>query len=154
MSPKTLMRIMRIPRQVLAGGAVALVAFTLAGQQPAPQAVPAENTPPTPVTFKTGTTLVIEEVTVKDKSGHLVEGLKQSDFKVTEDGKVQSISVFAFEKLAVEAAPPPELALTDQLELPAPPKTSITLARQDKPDLVAHHNKRLMPFFFDFSSMG
>jgi VWFA-related protein len=147
------MRHIRIPQQVLAPGAIALVALSLSGQQPAPQQ-PAPNTPPAVATFSTGTNLVVEEVTVKDKSGKLVEGLKQSDFKISEDGKGQKITVFDFEKLATDPEPPPELTLTSQLELPPVPKTTITVSQPGKVDLVTHHNKRLMPFLFDFSSMG
>ena len=43
--------------------------------------------------------LVIVDVTVKDKAGKPIEGLKQSDFAVLEDGKPQKISVFEYQKL-------------------------------------------------------
>jgi VWFA-related protein len=148
------MRYIRIPRPALAGAAIALVAFSLAGQQPTQPQPQAPQAPPAIPTFSTGTNLVVVEVTVKDKSGKLVEDLKQSDFKITEDGKREPITVFQFEKLSTEPEPPPTLQLADQLELPPPPKTTITVSQPGKPDLVTHHNKRLMPFFFDFSSMG
>jgi len=101
-------------------------------------------------TFRTGTTLIPVDVTVKDKSGKVIEGLKASDFTVFEDGKPQRISIFEFQKLASDPEPPPTLTLADQFKLPESPKTTITVAA---PGQVQYHNKRLMTFFFDFSSM-
>ena len=40
-----------------------------------------------PVTFTSSTTLVIIDVTVKDKAGKIVEDLKKGDFSLSEDGK-------------------------------------------------------------------
>ena len=50
--------------------------------------------------------LVVVNVSAKDKSGKPIEGLKASDFTVTEDGKPQKISVFEFQRLEEAAAPP------------------------------------------------
>jgi TonB family protein len=44
--------------------------------------------------------LVMETVTVSDKNGKNMEGLRANDFAVTEDGVVQTISVFEFQKVA------------------------------------------------------
>jgi len=75
-----------------------VLAFLLAfGTLPAQQA---------PVTFTSNTTLVIIDVSVKDKSGKVVEDLKKGDFTLTEDGKAQQIAVFDFQKLDVTSAPP------------------------------------------------
>jgi VWFA-related protein len=143
------MRHIRFPRPALSAGAVVLIAFSLAGQQQQPQAPVVLDTGE-PATFSTGTNLVVVDVSVKDKSGAVIQGLKASDFKVTEDGKTQKISVFEFQKLASDPEPPPPLTLADQLELPPAPKTTITVAR---PNEVTHHDKRLLALFFDFSSM-
>ena len=59
-----------------------------------------------PVTFSTTTTLVIVDISVKDKNGKVIEDLKKNDFAVSEDGKPQQISVFDFQKLDIDAAPP------------------------------------------------
>src|SRR5271170_5059607 len=59
-----------------------------------------------PVTFQSNTTLVIIDVTVKDKSGKVVEDLKKEDFALSEDGKAQSIAVFDFQKLDLDTPPP------------------------------------------------
>ena len=94
--------------------------------------------------------LVIVDVTVKDKSGKVIEGLKSGDFTVLEDGKAQKVSVFEFQHLTMETEPPPALTLEDQLKLPEDPKTSIT---SSTPGKIQFHDKRLLVFFFDFSSM-
>ena len=104
-----------------------------------------------PAKFSSTSNLVIVDVTVKDKAGKPIEGLKAEDFSVLEDGKPQKISVFEFEKLTTEPEPPEKLTLDDQLKLPEAPKTSITAER---PGEVQYHDKRLLVFFFDFSSMG
>src|SRR5712692_5804040 len=67
-------------------------------------------------TFQATSQLVIETVTVKDKSGKSVEGLTDKDFTVTEDGAPQTIRFFEFQKLQEDQndspapAPAPALA--------------------------------------------
>jgi VWFA-related protein len=102
-------------------------------------------------TFTTNSNLVIVDVTVQDKTGRPIDGLKPADFVVLEDGKPQKIVVFDFQKLSNDPEPPPKLALADQLKLPEAPKTTITA---EKPGQVQYHDKRLMIFYLDFSSMG
>ena len=94
--------------------------------------------------------LVIVDVTAKDKQGMTVEGLKADDFTVLEDGKPQKVSVFEFQKISSTPDPPKQVTLGDQFELPPAPKTDITSAT---PGQIQYHDKRLMVFFFDFSSM-
>ena len=50
---------------------------------------------------------MVVNISAKDKSGEAHDGLKASDFTVTEDGKPQQIKVFEFQQLedAVLAAP-------------------------------------------------
>src|SRR5476651_141951 len=64
-----------------------------------PQAALAQNARSGEVgfTFKVTSDLVLVSVTVRDKKGDLVRGLKQSDFTVLEDGKTQSIQSFDIE---------------------------------------------------------
>jgi len=125
-----------------------LLAFTALAQAPQQTVLQADGTVPR---FTTTSNLVIVDVTVKSKSGQAIEDLKPNDFVVTEDGKPQKISVFEFQKLSDQPEPPPLLVLSDQMKLPEAPKTSITA---ETPGQVQYHNKRLMVFYFDFSSMG
>ncbi|MGA3201273.1 MAG: VWA domain-containing protein, partial [Bryobacteraceae bacterium] len=101
--------------------------------------------------FSTRRDLVIVDVTVRDKAGKPIDGLTQKDFAVFEDGKQQQITVFEYQKLAMDPEPPPTLALSDQLKLPEAPRTVITA---EKPGEITYHDKRLLVFFLDFSSMG
>jgi VWFA-related protein len=104
----------------------------------------------TPVTFKANSNLVIVNVTAKDKGGLAVEGLKAEDFTVLEDGKPQKVSIFEYQRISSKPEPLKELTLDDQFQLPEAPKTTITSA---SPGQIQYHDKRLMVFFFDFSSM-
>jgi VWFA-related protein len=137
-------------RLVVAGAgvmvAVALVGVAARGQQAAAPAAPAS------VRFSTSTNLVVVDIAVKDKNGKAIENLNQKDFTVLEDGKPQKISVFEFQRLAMDPAPPPPPpSLSDEKELPEDPKTAIATER---PGQVQYHDKRLMVLFFDFSNMG
>ena len=133
--------------------ATALLLFTLSapGQQP-PPSPPQPAAVSTKPTFTSSTNLVIVDVTVKDKSGKAINGLKPEDFTVLEDGKRQKIDVFEHQSLSLDpepAEPPPSLG--DQNALPEAPKTTITAATPGK---IQYHDKRLMVLFFDFSNMG
>ena len=105
---------------------------------------------PAGVTFKAEANLVIVDVTVKDKSGKAIEGLRPEDFTVREDGKPQKIAVFEYQRISSVPEPLPEITLEDQFKLPEAPKTTIT---SSTPGKIQYHDKRLMVFFFDFSSM-
>src|SRR5215471_2295790 len=125
---------------------ITLVALTALGQQTPPALVAGRPT------FSSTTSLVVVDVTVKDKSGNLVENLKENDFTLLEDGKPQKISVFEFEKLATEPAPPEKPpTLEDADILPEAPRKVISA---EEPGKVQYHDKRLLVMFFDLGSMG
>jgi VWFA-related protein len=128
-------------------GILALLALSVAGQQQPAKAPPSGQV----AKFSANSNLVIVDVVVRDKSGNSIEGLKPDDFTVLEDGKPQKVSVFEFQKLSNEPEPPPRLSLADQFKLPEAPRTTITA---EKPGEVQYHDKRLMVFYLDFSSMG
>src|SRR5215831_4015358 len=66
---------------------------------PAQQAPPPAATPAGGIAkFSVDSQLVIETVTVLDKNGKPIEGLKAEDFKVTENGQPQDIKFFEFQK--------------------------------------------------------
>src|SRR5262252_5452776 len=66
-------------------------------QQPAPQqaATPDGGVAKISTTFQ----MVVETVTVNDKNGKAIEGLKAEDFTVTENGTPQKIQFCEFQKL-------------------------------------------------------
>ncbi len=107
--------------------------------------------------FESNVQLVVVNVSAKDKSGKPIQGLKASDFTVSEDGKPQKISVFEFQQLEEEAAPPLAEAPPSLQQRPpstadvpdvikTPIKTEITPSR---PGQVKYKDRRLLVMFFD-----
>jgi VWFA-related protein len=109
-------------------------------------------------TFKSASNLVIVNCFVRDRSGNPVEGLKKEDFKLLEDGKPQSISVFEYQKLDDPKPEPARPALlvaaakTAEAPKPAAPKTPAAIT-PSKPGQLRYRDRRLIVFLFDMSSM-
>ena len=71
-------------RLLAVSGAMLLGLFSVTAQNPpapAAAAAPSQGSEKVP-TFTTGSRLVVVDVTVKDKSGNTINGLKNSDFAV------------------------------------------------------------------------
>jgi VWFA-related protein len=119
--------------------ALLLIALTAQSQQTAPP------------TFTTSTQLVIETVSVKDKSGKPIEGLTASDFTITEDGAAQQIKFFEFQKL--DAAQDTPLAPITPMVRTGPRKLPHTQIASETPGDVKYHNRRLLALYFDMSAM-
>ncbi|MCC6345074.1 MAG: VWA domain-containing protein [Bryobacterales bacterium] len=102
-------------------------------------------------TFTTTTQLVTVNVSVKDKQGNPIEGLKASDFTVLEDGKPQKLSVFEYQRLEEAALPPPALRRTE----PAAGVNPVAAGRiaTAKAGEVKYKDRRLLVLFFDQASM-
>jgi VWFA-related protein len=71
----------------------------------AAQEKPASDVPA--AALRVTTRLVLVDVVVRDKAGQPVTDLQASDFTVSEKGKAQKISIFALERPAPAATPPP-----------------------------------------------
>src|SRR5438477_10909764 len=59
-----------------------------------------------PPTFRTGQTLIVQTVIVKDKDGKPVEGLTAKDFSITEDSEPQTITFVEFQRLPASPGSP------------------------------------------------
>ena len=95
------------PRVVAAAGVVSSAALLFAQQaQPPQQPVPPPQ-PQAPV-FRAGVELVALDVTVVDRDGKPVTGLKPEDFVVTLSGQVRPVRTFDYATFG--AAPPSEAA--------------------------------------------
>ncbi len=128
--------------------------------QSAPQAQPQPQTQSGPVETQVSDTpqgggfvlranadLVLTNVVARDaKTGQLVTGLKQSDFKIYENGKEQSIDAFDFESVDM-ATPLNEATVSGLAAGPAGSKAVVVA----KPEDLRNH--RLIVMFFDLTSM-
>jgi VWFA-related protein len=120
-----------------------------AQDSPAVQIPPAQvsNAPQSGFVFKVNAELVLTNVVARDaKTGELVNGLKQSDFSVFENGKQQRISTFDFETM--EMAAPLNEATVSGLTAGSSANKSVAVA---KPEELRNH--RLIVMFFDLTSM-
>jgi VWFA-related protein len=113
----------------------------IAAQQAPP---PADDQP----TFRSETRLVVQQVTVKDKSGKPIEGLTAKDFTITENGIPQTIAFLEFQKLAEIQ---PASALTGHV---APiPRLAHTQIAAEHPLDVRYADRRLLALYFDMTAM-
>jgi VWFA-related protein len=105
--------------------------------------------------FEANSQLVVVNVSVKDKSGALLNGLKLSDFTVAEDGKPQEIKVFEFQRLNNTALPPPDAAAASNASpaAPAAPVKAPTTIAPAKAGEVKYKDRRLLVMFFDRAGM-
>jgi VWFA-related protein len=108
--------------------------------------------PNAPPTIHSTVRLIQKTVTVTDKKGNPINGLTKKDFKITEDGVVETISICEQQSLPLTAEP-----------LPPPPtggediKIYNRLARgqiaSETPGQVRYQDRRLLALYFDMSSM-
>ncbi|HTP36488.1 MAG TPA: VWA domain-containing protein, partial [Candidatus Acidoferrales bacterium] len=108
--------------------------------------------------FSVNSQLVVETVTVTDKNGKTIEGLKAEDFKVTENGVPQTIKFCEFQKLeeeapAVAAATIPSVPVTPKPTTLPPPGTTATAIKGSAPGEIKYRDRRLMVLYFDMTAM-
>ncbi len=135
---------MRVPSVFL------MLMLSAAAQQPAapPPAPPAQEAGQD-ATFSSNTQLVIETVTVRDKSGKTIEGLTAKDFTITEDNAPQAIRFFEYQKLPEIPEPlPPQTG--DTIVLNKFPKSRITA---ETPGNTRYRDHRLLALYFDMTAL-
>ncbi|MGZ4822800.1 MAG: VWA domain-containing protein, partial [Terriglobales bacterium] len=92
-------------------GTSRLLVGLLVAAMAVPPSLPAQQQSGALYRFHVETDVVLVNVTVRDKSGNIVRGLKKDDFTVLEDGKQQRIASFDFEETDLQAVPQPHQAV-------------------------------------------
>ena len=106
--------------------------------------------------FSINSQLVVETVTVTDKNGKVIEGLKAEDFKVTENGVPQTIKFCEFQKLEEETpgiTPPAAVPAAPKPTTPPPPGVTATAIKGEAPSDIQYRDRRLMVLYFDMTAM-
>ena len=99
--------------------------------------------------FHAETELVLVNITVRDKSGKFVGGLKPEDFQIKEDGKPQKVVSFDIEN--TDAIPTMDVAQAKPFETAPSPAPS---SAGPQPAAAAEFkDRRLIVLFFDLSGM-
>jgi VWFA-related protein len=133
------------------GAKLALLALAAAGVPPLPAQTTGQisSTPQGGFRLKTNADLVLTNVVARDaKAGEIVKGLKQSDFKIFENGKEQTIDSFDFE--SVDMATPLNESTVSGLAA-GPTGNGSKAVVVAKPEELRNH--RLIVMFFDLTSM-
>jgi VWFA-related protein len=138
------------------GAGIAALALALPGAQPQfaqdsaqPSSAKVSTTPQGGFVLKMNGELVLTNVVARDaKTGELIQGLKQSDFSIYENGKQQRIDTFDFE--SVDKATPLNEATVSGLAAGVMGNGS-KAAVVAKPEDLRNH--RLIVMFFDLTSM-
>ncbi|HZQ54387.1 MAG TPA: VWA domain-containing protein [Bryobacteraceae bacterium] len=104
-----------------------------------------------PILFSTTTQLVIETVSVTDKSGDPVHGLSAKDFTITENGVPQQIRFFEEQQLPEKTEPPLPRSSNEQIHLYD--KLTPTQIMPEVPGSNRFRNRRLLAFYFDMTAM-
>jgi VWFA-related protein len=115
--------------------------FPIAAQQAPP---PPEDLP----VFRSEANLVVQQVTVKDKSGKPIVGLTAKDFAITENGISQAVAFLEFQQVD-ETGPAP--ALTERVS--PVPRLAHTQIAPERPLDVRYADRRLLALYFDMSGM-
>jgi VWFA-related protein len=140
-----------------------LVEMLLSAQQPTAQQPSQQPLQQPPPTFRSGTRLIVQTVSVKDKDGRAIEGLTAKDFVVVEDGVAQDISFVEFQRLAERRSALPSTAVvadTAPAEPASRPPTNAAVpsATQGQiavppPGDARYRDHRLLVLYFDLTAM-
>ena len=112
--------------------------------------------------FRTGTRLIVQTVTVKDKDGKPIEGLTAKDFIVTEDGEPQDIAFVEFQRLHRGRRQPPTrraggrraaAAAAGRRRADRSRRRRRRRSRRRRPGDIRYRDRRLLVLYFDLSAM-
>src|SRR5262249_29840354 len=140
----------RITKGAEAGAAFVslMIAVLLTASAPFSSAQP----PAAPPVFRSGTRLIVETVSVKDKDGRPIEGLSAKDFVVTEDGEPQTISFVEFQRLPERRSEAPISGSQAPRVVPrASPATQGQIIAPPPGD-ARYRDRRLLVLYFDLTA--
>jgi VWFA-related protein len=143
-----------VRRATAAGMVIAITMLRVRAQDAAPgpaQVSPSQvnSTPQAGYTLQLNGELVLTNVVARDaKTGEVVKGLKESDFRIYENGKEQQIATFDFQ--SVDMATPLNEATVSGLAA-GPNANGSKAVVVAKPEELRNH--RLIVMFFDLTSM-
>ncbi len=117
--------------------------------------------PPTDlVKFQVSTNLVVVNVSVRDRSGQPILGLKKEDFQIFEDDKPQTLAIFELQQLSQEKLPvisaekpPEEPEQGPKPEVEKPKKKELADVKPPSEVELKYKDRRLLVLFFDLASM-
>jgi VWFA-related protein len=101
--------------------------------------------------FSIQAAMVAVDISVRDRKGTLIEGLKQEDFKVYEDGVLQDVILFAAEKVPIGSPQNVPASSADQ-STAASKVINLNLTPEKDVKRIDLSGKRLIILFFDLSS--
>ena len=102
-------------------------------------------------TISTGTKLVIETVSVKDKSGKSVTGLTAKDFTITEDGIVQKVSFSEYQELPVAPLATPAKPAAENIQVYN--RLAVGQIAPETAGKIRYKDRRLISLYFDLTAM-
>lgn len=106
---------------------------------------------PQTFTLSIGSNLVVEAVTVKDKQGHFVPGLKADDFVLTENGAPQTIRYCEHQDL--DTAKPLPISTSSNDDITIYNRLARTQIASESMESERYKNHRLLAFYFDMTSL-
>ena len=137
---------------ILLISAVAVFGFSSSQEMEQPQSETRQKTP----TFSVEASMVVVDVTVRDRKGNLIDDLKREDFVIYEDNDMQEIVTFSAENVAI--GPPPKPEFPDQQDpaqtVKPPAVVNLDLYPYEPVKREDLAGKRLIILFFDLSSLG
>ncbi len=126
---------------------LAAAMLAAAGMRAQEQQAPAPGQNGSVVTFKVNSELVLTNVVVRDKkTGQMVRGLTEKDFRVSEDGKAQHIVSFDFESVD-------QAVRLNEATINAMAPNGVFGAKTGTATRQELRNHRLIVMFFDLTSM-
>lgn len=130
-----------------------IVAFAATAQEQPQSSGKNRKTP----TFSVTSTIVVVDVTVRDRDGKLVDDLTREDFIIYEDQEPQEIITFSAENIPIDPAPAPA-GPSSVADFAAPETKSEIINLGLNPEQPFKRGdlsgKRLIILYFDLSSLG